>query len=63
MDTHRLPRALKSTGKSANFTAEEIADAVDVAQADGEWVTRNWVAGAVSACPHRRRNLQRVRVR
>ena len=41
MDTHRLLRALKSTGKSANFTAEEIADAVDVAQEGGEWVTRS----------------------
>lgn len=40
IDTHRLLRALKSTGKSANFTAEEIADAVDVAQEGGEWVTR-----------------------
>ena len=41
IDTHRLLRALKSTGKSANFTAEEIADAVDVAQEGGEWVTRS----------------------
>ena len=40
IDTHKLLRALKSTGKSANFTAEEIADAVYVAQAGGEWVTR-----------------------
>lgn len=41
IDTHRLLRALKSTGKSANFTAEEIADAVDAAQEDREWVTRS----------------------
>ena len=41
IDTHRLLRALKSTGKSANFTAEEIANAVDVAQESGEWVTRS----------------------
>ena len=41
IDTHRLLRALKSTGKSANFTAEEIANAVDVAQEGGEWVTRS----------------------
>ena len=41
IDTHRLLRALKSTGKSANYTAEEIADAVDAAQEGGEWVTRS----------------------
>src|SRR5512143_3101346 len=41
IDTHRLLRALKSTGKSANFTAEEIADAVDAAQEGREWVTRS----------------------
>ena len=34
VDTRKLLKALKATGKSANFTAEEIADAVDVAQED-----------------------------
>ncbi len=41
IDTHKLRRALKSTGKSANFTAEEIADAVDVAQEGAELLTRS----------------------
>jgi hypothetical protein len=29
IDTRKLLKALKGTGKSANFTAEEIADAVE----------------------------------
>ena len=33
IDTRKLLKALKAAGKSANFTAEEIADAVDVAPA------------------------------
>ena len=41
IDTRKLLKALKGTGKSANFTAEEIADAVDVAQADAELLTRS----------------------
>jgi hypothetical protein len=49
IDTHRLLRALKSTGKSANFTAEEIADAVDVAQEGGEWVTRSHFDAKIDA--------------
>jgi hypothetical protein len=40
IDTRKLLKALKGTGKSANFTAEEIADAVDVAQEDAELLTR-----------------------
>jgi hypothetical protein len=39
IDTHKLRRALKSTGKSANFTAEEIAEAIDVAQEGTELLT------------------------
>jgi glutamine amidotransferase PdxT len=41
IDTRKLLEALKGTGKSANFTAEEIADAVDVAQEDSELLTRS----------------------
>jgi archaellum component FlaC len=41
IDTRKLLKALKGTGKSANFTAEEIADAVDVAQEDAELLTRS----------------------
>lgn len=48
IDTHRLLRALKSTGKSANYTAEEIADAVDVAQEGGDWVTRGHFDAAMA---------------
>ena len=32
LDPYRLVTALKGTGKSANFTAEEIANAIDVSQ-------------------------------
>jgi hypothetical protein len=41
IDTRKLRNALKATGKSANFTAEEIADAVDVAQEDAQLLTRS----------------------
>lgn len=41
IDTRKLLRALRATGKSANFTAEEIADAVDVAQEGAELLTRS----------------------
>lgn len=41
IDTRKLLKALKATGKSANFTAEEIADAVDAAQEGGELLTRS----------------------
>ena len=40
IDTRKLLKALKATGKSANFTAEEIADAVDVAQEGAELLTK-----------------------
>lgn len=40
IDTYRLLRSLKATGKSENFTADEIAQAIDVAQEDAELVTR-----------------------
>ena len=32
LDPYRLVTALKGTGKNANFTAEEIANAIDVSQ-------------------------------
>ncbi|HSC22441.1 MAG TPA: hypothetical protein VLG08_01905 [Casimicrobiaceae bacterium] len=41
IDTRKLLKALKATGKGANFTAEEIADAVDVAQEGAELLTRS----------------------
>jgi chaperonin cofactor prefoldin len=40
IDTYRLLAALKGTGKSANFTAEEIAGAVHVAQQGGDLLTK-----------------------
>lgn len=40
MDTYRLRSALKATGKSANFTADEIADAIDVSQEGADLLTR-----------------------
>ena len=40
IDTYRLLTALKGTGKSANFTAEEIAGAVHVAQEGAELLTK-----------------------
>ena len=41
IDTYKLLTALKGTGKSANFTAEEIANAVNVAQEDAELLTKS----------------------
>jgi hypothetical protein len=41
IDTYKLLTALKRTGKSANFTAEEIANAVDVAQEAAELLTKS----------------------
>jgi hypothetical protein len=41
IDTYRLLTALKGTGKSANFTAEEIAGAVQVAQEGAELLTKS----------------------
>jgi hypothetical protein len=41
IDTYKLLSALKGTGKSANFTAEEIANAVDVAQDDAQLLTKS----------------------
>jgi hypothetical protein len=41
IDTYRLLTALKGTGKSANFTAEEIAGAVHVAQEGAELLTKS----------------------
>jgi hypothetical protein len=40
IDTYKLLTTLKRTGKRANFTAEEIANAVDVAQEGAELLTR-----------------------
>jgi hypothetical protein len=41
IDSYKLLSALKGTGKSANFTAEEIANAVDVAQDDVQLLTKS----------------------
>jgi predicted nucleic acid-binding Zn-ribbon protein len=41
IDTHKLRRALESTGKSANSTADEIADAIDLAQERVELLTKS----------------------
>jgi hypothetical protein len=41
IDTYKLLTALKGTGKSANFTAEEIANAVNVAQEGAELLTKS----------------------
>jgi hypothetical protein len=40
IDTYRLLTALKGTGKSANFSAEEIANAIHVAQEGNDLLTR-----------------------
>ena len=42
IDTNRLIRALKATGKSENFSAEDLVGAFDVAQSDGDLVTRTY---------------------
>ena len=41
LDPYRLVSALKSTGKNANFTAEEIASAVDASQQDSDLLTKS----------------------
>jgi hypothetical protein len=41
IDTYRPLAALKGTGKSANFTADEIAHAVDVAQEESSVLTKS----------------------
>ncbi|HEX6795935.1 MAG TPA: hypothetical protein VF304_19005 [Casimicrobiaceae bacterium] len=40
IDTYRLLSALKGTGKSANYSAEEIADAIHTAQEGTDVLTR-----------------------
>jgi hypothetical protein len=40
IDPYRLLTALKGTGKSANYSAEDIASAMQVAQEGGELLTR-----------------------
>lgn len=40
IDTNRLFRALKATGKAENFSAEDLVGAFDAAQSDGDLVTR-----------------------
>ena len=40
IDTYRLLTALKGTGKSANFTAEELASAIHAAQEGAELLSR-----------------------
>ena len=49
IDTCKLLTALKGTGKSANFTAEEIANAIDVAQEAAELLTKSDFAAGMSA--------------
>ena len=41
IDTYKLLSTLKASGKSANFTAEEIAHAIDVAQQGTELLTKS----------------------
>jgi hypothetical protein len=48
IDTYKLLTALRGTGKSANFTAEEIANAIDVAQ-EGASSSRCWHASRASS--------------
>jgi len=40
IDTYRLLTALKGTGKGANFTAEEIANAIHAAQEEIQLLTK-----------------------
>lgn len=49
IDTYKLLAALRGTGKSANFTAEEIANAVNVAQEGAELLTKPDFAVGMSA--------------
>ena len=41
LDTYRLVIALRNTGKNANFTAEEIASAIDVSQQGSDVLTKS----------------------
>jgi chromosome segregation ATPase len=41
IDPYRLVTALKATGKSANFTADEIASAVDASQQGSDLLTKS----------------------
>jgi hypothetical protein len=41
LDTYRFVTALKGTGKNANFTAEEIARAIDVSQQGSDVLTKS----------------------
>ena len=49
IDTRKLLRALKSTGKDSNFSADEIANAVDAAQESSELLTKSDFAAGMSA--------------
>ncbi|MBS0327861.1 MAG: hypothetical protein JSS46_15130 [Proteobacteria bacterium] len=48
IDTNRLFRALKATGKSENFSAEDLVSAFDAAQSEGDWVTRAYFDARIS---------------
>jgi hypothetical protein len=41
LDTYRFVTALRGTGKNANFTAEEIARAIDVSQQGSDVLTKS----------------------
>lgn len=49
IDTRKLLRALKSTGKDSNFSADEIANAVDAAEESSELLTKSDFAAGMSA--------------
>jgi hypothetical protein len=49
IDTYRLLTALKGTGKSSDFTAEEIAHAIGAAQEGNELLTRREFEGRMAA--------------
>ena len=49
IDTRKLLRALKSTGKDSNFSADEIATAVDAAEESSELLTKSDFAAGMSA--------------
>ena len=48
LDTNRLIAALKGTGKNANFTAEEIASAIDASQQGSDVLTKSAFDAAVA---------------
>ena len=50
LDTYRLVSALKGTGKNANFTAEEIASAIDASQRDSDVLTRSAFDATMARC-------------